>query len=160
MMHSNTDRPLSTTAFIYDVGDVIKKDGIKYYIVCQFLTLNDRKRIVVEPACMPGFYMIKSESFALGHRRFSLSSIIPSLRRKKIHAFTEENSDDLYTFSVGDRAYKNKGNYQAEGTIVGRFASEYDDNNSNMQYVFLFDNPRGLLHIFSEHQLTTIQEGV
>jgi hypothetical protein len=52
-------------------------------------------------------------------------------------------------FDVGDRVYKVKGSYEAEGTIVAAFYTLAGKE----RYVFEFDNPSGMLHIFTEEQL-------
>lgn len=55
--------------------------------------------------------------------------------------------------SIGDRARKIRGSYQADGTIVAAF-----ETRSGLQrYVFEFDEPAGLLHIFGPQQLARIQ---
>lgn len=51
--------------------------------------------------------------------------------------------------NVEQRAKKVGGSYQAEGIIKAKFLA--DDN--TWRYVFRFDNPPGLLHIFNEKQL-------
>ncbi len=53
------------------------------------------------------------------------------------------------TFSVGDRVRKVGGSYQATGTILAAFKTRYGSN----RYVFDFDEPPGLLHIFNHEQL-------
>lgn len=50
---------------------------------------------------------------------------------------------------VGDRAVKFGGSYQATGTIVAVFATVA----GRVRYVFEFDTPRGMLHIFSPEQV-------
>lgn len=51
--------------------------------------------------------------------------------------------------AVGRRARKVGGSYQADGRIVAQF--EADDGSP--RYVFRFDMPAGLLHIFGAAQL-------
>ena len=52
-------------------------------------------------------------------------------------------------FNVGDRVVKVGGSYQATGTIVSAFTTL----SGKERYVFEFDTPNGLLHIFGGHQL-------
>lgn len=63
-----------------------------------------------------------------------------------------EEEKPIYT---GDKVRKIGGSYQATGTIKAVF--EADDGSK--RYVFRFDNPPGLLHIFNEKQLELIKEG-
>jgi hypothetical protein len=58
------------------------------------------------------------------------------------------------TFSVGDRARKVGGSYQATGTIRSAFKTRY----GSQRYVFDFDTPAGLLHIFNHEQLEPLDE--
>jgi len=53
---------------------------------------------------------------------------------------------------VGDRAMKIGGSYQATGTIVASFSTRA----SKPRFVFEFDTPPGLLHIFGPAQLERI----
>jgi len=55
-------------------------------------------------------------------------------------------------FTPGDRVRKIGGSYQADGEIKAAFLA--DDGSA--RYVFRFDNPPGLLHIFNENQLEII----
>ena len=55
---------------------------------------------------------------------------------------------------VGDRARKAGGSYQADGTIVSLFATRA----GQLRYVFEFDTPPGLLHIFNPQQLERLPE--
>lgn len=59
-----------------------------------------------------------------------------------------------FKFKIGDRAYKNAGNYQAWGTIRAVFLTR----NQQTRVVFDFDELPGLLHIFTESQLLTEDE--
>jgi hypothetical protein len=52
-------------------------------------------------------------------------------------------------FKVGERVYKVGGSYQALGTVKAVFAAY----NGDVRYVFEFDTPKGMLHIFNESQL-------
>lgn len=56
-------------------------------------------------------------------------------------------------FSVGDRAEKKPGSYSATGTIVAAFKTLAGLE----RYVFEFDTPEGLLHIFSGTQLSSLE---
>jgi hypothetical protein len=57
-------------------------------------------------------------------------------------------------FTPGDRVRKIGGSYQADGKIMAAFRT--DDGSS--RYVFRFDDPPGLLHIFNEGQLESINK--
>lgn len=57
-----------------------------------------------------------------------------------------------YAFKAGDKVRKPKGDYTGDGTIKVRFRA--DDGSA--RYVFRFDTPAGLLHIFGEKQLIKI----
>ena len=50
---------------------------------------------------------------------------------------------------VGDRAEKVGGSFQALGTIVAQFYTL----DKQERYVFEFDNPAGMLHIYGPSQL-------
>ena len=50
---------------------------------------------------------------------------------------------------VGDFARKVGGSYQATGIIKAKFKAD----DGSVRYVFRFDNPAGLLHIFNGKQL-------
>ncbi|MBK8191573.1 MAG: hypothetical protein IPK79_14135 [Vampirovibrionales bacterium] len=52
-------------------------------------------------------------------------------------------------FKFGDRVRKVGGSYQANGTIRAAFQTR----NGQQRYVFDFDTPAGLLHIFNHEQL-------
>ena len=54
-----------------------------------------------------------------------------------------------YKFSLEESVEKIGGSYQATGTIKARFLAD----DGTPRYVFRFDNPPGLLHIFNEKQL-------
>jgi hypothetical protein len=54
--------------------------------------------------------------------------------------------------SIEDRVRKIGGSYQATGTIKAVFAAD----DGSPRYVFRFDNPPGLLHIFSGNNLERI----
>lgn len=58
-------------------------------------------------------------------------------------------------YVVGDKVMKTGGNYQASGKIVAAWISE-DDHQP--RYVFRFDTPSGMLHIFNETQLALCSE--
>ena len=53
-------------------------------------------------------------------------------------------------FAVGDKVEKIGGSYQCSGTIVGAFRTLAGAE----RYVFEFDNPAGMLHIFGPGNLT------
>lgn len=53
-------------------------------------------------------------------------------------------------FKVGDAVLKVNGSYQASGTIKAAFVAD----DGSPRYVFRFDNPAGLLHIFGDDNLT------
>lgn len=55
-------------------------------------------------------------------------------------------------FAVGDRVHKHTGAYEATGTIVAAFTTLAGD----VRYVFEFDHPKAMLHIFNENQLEGI----
>lgn len=52
-------------------------------------------------------------------------------------------------FKVGDRVLKTGGSYQAFGTIVAAFKTR----DGSERYVFEFDLPPGMLHIFGPQNL-------
>ena len=52
-------------------------------------------------------------------------------------------------FKPEDRAQKVGGSYQAIGTIKAAWLAD----DGTPRYVFRFDNPSGMLHIFNETQL-------
>ncbi len=52
-------------------------------------------------------------------------------------------------FTVGDKAQKVGGSYQADGIIVGAFRT----TEGAERYVFEFVQPGGMLHIFGPAQL-------
>ena len=58
--------------------------------------------------------------------------------------------------SQGERANKVGGSYQATGTIVASFRTLAGAE----RYVFEFDNPPGMLHIFGPSQLEPMSEEV
>lgn len=58
------------------------------------------------------------------------------------------------TLKVGDRARKVGGSYQATGTILAVFITR----NGEQRFVFDFDEPPGLLHIFGPAQIEPIEE--
>lgn len=62
----------------------------------------------------------------------------------------------MYKFYIGEMVYKIGGSYQALGTIKARFLA--DDGTA--RYVFRFENPAGLLHIFNEKQLSDVPDYV
>jgi len=55
-----------------------------------------------------------------------------------------------YRFDINDNVMKIGGSYQATGIIKARFLAD----DGSPRYVFRFDNPAGLLHIFNEKQLS------
>lgn len=59
-------------------------------------------------------------------------------------------------FYVGQRVAKVGGSYQANGTIRAAFRA--DDGSA--RYVFRFDTPAGMLHIFGDHNLEALPEPV
>lgn len=59
-----------------------------------------------------------------------------------------------FKFKVGDHVRKVGGSYQATGIIKAAFRA--DDGTS--RYVFRFDNPPGLLHIFNEGNIEKIDD--
>jgi hypothetical protein len=56
------------------------------------------------------------------------------------------------SIKVGDKVRKAGGSYQATGTIKAVFQAD----DGSPRYVFRFDNPPGLLHIFSGNNLERI----
>lgn len=56
-------------------------------------------------------------------------------------------------FEVGSRVRKVGGSYQANGTIRAAFKTR----NGQQRYVFDFDEPAGMLHIFNHEQLEHIR---
>ena len=54
-----------------------------------------------------------------------------------------------YKFSLEESVEKIGGSYQATGNIKARFLAD----DGTPRYVFRFDDPPGLLHIFNEKQL-------
>ena len=56
-------------------------------------------------------------------------------------------------FEVGSRFRKVGGSYQANGTIVAAFKTR----SGHQRYVFEFDNPAGMLHIFNHEQIKRIE---
>jgi hypothetical protein len=54
-----------------------------------------------------------------------------------------------FKFDIGEKVDKHGGSYFASGTIKARFFA--DDGTD--RYVFRFDSPPGLLHIFTGKQL-------
>ena len=59
-----------------------------------------------------------------------------------------------FKFKVGDHVRKVGGSYQGTGVIKAAFRA--DDGTA--RYVFRFDNPPGLLHIYNEGNLEKINE--
>ena len=57
-----------------------------------------------------------------------------------------------FKFSVGDRVRKIGGSYQAEGFIVGVAVTTM----GQVRYVFEFETFPGMLHIFNDSQLESI----
>lgn len=60
----------------------------------------------------------------------------------------------MNTLKIGDRVEKVGGSYQATGTIKAVF----DADDKTPRYVFRFDNPPGLLHIFNGKQLERVDD--
>lgn len=58
------------------------------------------------------------------------------------------------TLKVGDRARKVGGSYQATGTILAIFITRDEEQ----RFVFDFDEPPGLLHIFGPAQIELMEE--
>jgi len=58
----------------------------------------------------------------------------------------------LSPIPVGTRAKKVGGSYQATGTVVGNFKTTAGEQ----RYVFEFDEPKGMLHIFGPSQLEAV----
>jgi hypothetical protein len=56
-------------------------------------------------------------------------------------------------FQVGERARISASSIQVEGTIVAAFTTLAGE----ARYVFEFDNPKGMLHVFNEAQLAPIE---
>lgn len=56
----------------------------------------------------------------------------------------------MIVFKAGDTAYKTGGSYQAKGTIVAAFQTL----TLEQRYVFEFDVPKGMLHIFGPGNLS------
>lgn len=54
--------------------------------------------------------------------------------------------------NLGDRARKVGGSYQAEGVVVSVFFTSAGAE----RYVFEFDSPNGMLHIFGPAQLESM----
>lgn len=61
--------------------------------------------------------------------------------------------NDKDYLSVGEWVEKIGGSYQATGTIKARFKAD----DGTWRYVFRFDNPAGLLHIFNGNQLQRLE---
>ena len=57
-------------------------------------------------------------------------------------------------FDVGSRVRKIGGSYQATGTILAVFITR----NGEQRFVFDFDEPPGLLHIFGPAQIEPVEE--
>ena len=57
-------------------------------------------------------------------------------------------------FDVGSRVRKIGGSYQATGTILAVFITR----NGEQRFVFDFDEPPGLLHIFGPAQIEPMEE--
>lgn len=61
--------------------------------------------------------------------------------------------ETVYKFCIDEKVRKVGGSYQANGTIKAQFAAD----DGSPRYVFRFDEPPGLLHIFGEKQLDFIK---
>lgn len=57
-------------------------------------------------------------------------------------------------FEIGARVLKYTGNYVATGTIKASFIAD----DGTPRYVFQFDVPKGLLHIFAGPQLRALDD--
>lgn len=55
-------------------------------------------------------------------------------------------------FELDEKVTKIGGSYQAIGTIKAKFQAD----DGSWRYVFRFDTPPGLLHIFNEKQLANM----
>jgi hypothetical protein len=60
----------------------------------------------------------------------------------------------MNSIPVGTAALKVGGSYQANGIIVGNFKTTAGEQ----RYVFEFDEPKGMLHIFGPSQVQAIGE--
>lgn len=60
--------------------------------------------------------------------------------------------DNPHLYNVGERVFKFAGDYKFNGVIVSVFAK----TSGNIRYVV--ENPDGILHIFSESQLTVVKD--
>ncbi len=58
------------------------------------------------------------------------------------------------SFDVGTRVRKVGGSYEANGTVVSAFKTRA----GKQRYVFEFDEPAGMLHIFNHEQLEPLYE--
>jgi len=63
-------------------------------------------------------------------------------------------SNEKTILTPGQRAQKIGGSYQATGTIVGAFTTL----KGFQRYVFEFDEPAGMLHIFGPEQVEALPE--
>lgn len=59
---------------------------------------------------------------------------------------------EVVKFPAGSRVRKVGGTYQADGTIVGVAVTR----SGAVRYVFEFDSPAGMLHIFNGDQLVAL----
>lgn len=66
---------------------------------------------------------------------------------------TRRFAADPDTLAVGQSARKVGGSYQAIGTVVAAFKTLAGET----RYVFEFDTPAGMLHIFGPSQLAPLQ---
>lgn len=57
-------------------------------------------------------------------------------------------------FEPEDRVQKVGGSYQANGTVKARWKAD----DGSWRYVFRFDEPAGMLHIFNGEQLVSLIE--
>lgn len=77
----------------------------------------------------------------------------PNYAERLTQQFAEQVSPPA--LAAGQRARKVGGSYQATGTVVATFATLADE----LRYVFEFDTPAGMLHIFGPSQLAALDAG-
>jgi hypothetical protein len=64
------------------------------------------------------------------------------------------STNEKQPLKAGQRAQKVGGSYQATGTIV----SSFQTLNGFQRYVFEFDTPAGMLHIFGPEQVVALED--